>query len=285
MQVIKRTIPETNYMKGRQGSPITTLVMHWFGIGTLAGADARFSNPTSIVSAHYGISDETVYQWVDEADTSYGAGKWDMNIKCINLEHDATTTKNASDKTYVTSSQLVADICKRHSIPCDRTHIIRHSQVVATQCCGTLDIDKLVNMAKNILDSNSYTEELDSLRKELEDERTAKEDYKAKAEAYKETCQSQAEEIAKLNQNIKSLNDDISSNKAEILQLQQTVASLSTHVMVLTDSNNSAMYRLETLTAENKSLTDKLITQDPLGTYPTMDLVNEVISRIFGKKR
>lgn len=71
-----------------------------------------------------------------------------MNQRSIGIEHDATTTQNASEKTYQTAGKLLRDICDRYSIPLDREHILKHSEVKATQCPGTLDVDKIISLAK-----------------------------------------------------------------------------------------------------------------------------------------
>ena len=39
----------------------------------------------------------------------------------------------------------------RHGIPCDRSHIIKHGEVVATACPGGLDVDKIVRRANEIM--------------------------------------------------------------------------------------------------------------------------------------
>lgn len=130
--------------------PITHVVLHWLGVGTLDSATITFQNPNSDKpsSAHYGISDDTVYQWVYESEVAWHCGNWEMNQCSIGIECDATTTKNASDKTYETSSKLIRDICDRYSIPLDREHILKHSEVKATQCPGTLDVDRIISLAK-----------------------------------------------------------------------------------------------------------------------------------------
>lgn len=134
--------------------PIDRIVCHWFGIGTLESANSRFQNPTAQVSAHYGISGETVYQWVKDDNVSYHAGNYSMNQRSIGIEHDATTEHKASDMTYNTSASLIANLCRKHNILPDRQHIIKHSEVVATQCPGTLDMDRLVSWVQNLLESS-----------------------------------------------------------------------------------------------------------------------------------
>jgi hypothetical protein len=146
MKITWRGSPNKNDASMRK--PIDRIITHWFGIGTLSSADNRFKSPTGGASAHYGISDDTIYQWVKEEEVAWHAGDWPTNQRSIGIEHDATTTKNASEKTYQTSGLLVRAICERHNIPIDRKHIIGHNEVVATQCPGTIDINKIIKLAK-----------------------------------------------------------------------------------------------------------------------------------------
>jgi len=151
--------PSPNYSGNRE--KISYLIIHWFGTGNIEGAKNRFLNPSSKVSAHYAISGKTIYQFVKEGDTAYHAGNLAMNLRSIGIEHDATLDHNASEETYQTSGQLVKEICQKWNIPLDREHIIGHRQVVATQCPGTLDIDKIINIAKGesmeLFNKNAYS--------------------------------------------------------------------------------------------------------------------------------
>lgn len=137
-----------NYDTNRK--PIRKIVIHWFGKGTLESADKRFQNPSSNVSAHYGISGETVYQWVKEENVAYHSGNYSVNQESIGIEHDATTTHDASDDTYRTSARLIVDISERFGIPIDREHIIKHSDVKPTQCPGTVDVERIIREARLI---------------------------------------------------------------------------------------------------------------------------------------
>lgn len=125
---------------------IDRIVIHWMN-GTLASADAVFSNPGG-TSAHYGIENNEVHQYVAENKVAYHAGNYYYNQRSIGIEHSADPSRPASEQTYQTSGQLVREIAKRYNIPLDRTHIIKHSEIVPTQCCGTVDIDKIINLAK-----------------------------------------------------------------------------------------------------------------------------------------
>jgi hypothetical protein len=147
MNIQKQAIPTTNYEVGRRGNSIKKIVIHWM-VTTLAGADAQFKKVNGGTSAHYGIENDVIYQWVEDKDTAYHAGKFSVNLESIGIEHSADPNRPATDQTYKTSGELVRIICLKYNIPIDRTHIIKHSQVVATQCPGTIDIDKIINYAK-----------------------------------------------------------------------------------------------------------------------------------------
>ncbi len=128
----------------------THIVIHWFGMGDLESANATFQRASgdNRTSAHYGISDNTVYQWVHEANVAWHA--FSANPYSIGIEHHARADYPATDATYKTSSQLVAEIAARHRIPLDKQHIIPHRQVVNTQCPGTLDLDRIIRRAIHI---------------------------------------------------------------------------------------------------------------------------------------
>jgi len=128
--------------------PITKVVLHWFGVGTLTTASNRFLNPDSKVSAHYGVSGIKIYQWVKEEDVAWHCGVYTTNQCSIGIECDATTEHEATDETYNTIGELLADICKRNNIPLDREHIIGHNEVKATACPGTLDLNRIIEIAK-----------------------------------------------------------------------------------------------------------------------------------------
>ena len=141
--------PSPNFDSNRQ--PIDRIVIHWM-VTTLAGADAQFMKPGG-TSAHYGIEDAVIHQYVAENKVAYHAGNYPMNQRSIGIEHSADPNRPASDTTYQTSGQLIAEIAKRYNIPLDRQHIIKHSEVVATQCCGTVDVDRLISIAKAVNNS------------------------------------------------------------------------------------------------------------------------------------
>lgn len=134
---------------------IDTIVIHWI-VGNLAAADAVFAKPAS-TSAHYGVEDNNVHQYVPENMVAYHAGNYVVNQRSIGIEHSAAPDRPASNQTYETSGQLIAEIAKRNNIPLDRAHIKGHKEIVSTQCPGTMDIDRLISIAKKYQGGGTVT--------------------------------------------------------------------------------------------------------------------------------
>lgn len=177
-------IGSPNYDTNRK--PIDRVVIHWFGAGNQAGADATFQKPSG-TSAHYSVEDTTVHQYVKEEHVAYHAGNYAMNQRSIGIEHSATPDRPATEATYQTAGKLLGEICARHNIPLDREHIIKHSEVPrATQCCGTIDIDKLISIAKG----GGMADTVESLKAQL-----------AESEKNKNSLQSQVDGWVRDTQN------------------------------------------------------------------------------------
>jgi len=147
-------IGSPNYTAGRGGKTIDRIVIHWM-VGTLASTDAVFQNTNVGTSAHYGVENNNVHRYVDLGNTAYHAGNWSYNQRSIGIEHSAAPGRDATPATVETSAQLIARLCKQFGIPCNRDHIVKHSQIVATQCCGTIPIDQIVARANEIINGGS----------------------------------------------------------------------------------------------------------------------------------
>lgn len=252
--------------------PIDRVVLHWFGIGTLDSANSRFQNPDAQVSAHYGISDETVYQWVKEAEVSWHSGDYPMNQRSIGIEHDATTTKNATEKTYKTAGLLLADICKRNNIPLDREHILKHSEVKATQCPGTLDVDKIISLAKGDIMEEDISTEVEEKFKLKEISRYNK------YWTYEELI---ADWVAMFHE-LENMNADRNKWKANYndlekiyLEHKQNSDELTSKLYQDIQDKDTTIETLRKAIAEGKT---------PLSEYTTKELINDLIDRLFGRK-
>lgn len=171
-----------NYGVGRVGNKVEYIVMHWI-VGTLESADTTFQNPTRKASAHYGIGDSDIHQYVKEEDTAWHASNLVINRKSIGIEHEGGWEEpkgsgkrvKPSQQTHETSAQLIATLAKKYNIPLDREHIIKHNEVsgASTACCGTLDVDLIIKLAKAILTPpTSDCSELQAKFNELEEKYT-----------------------------------------------------------------------------------------------------------------
>lgn len=138
-----------NYSIGRTAK-IDRIIIHWI-VGNLSAADSTFQNTSIGTSAHYGVENTTVHQYVRDTDTAWHAGTAPMNARSIGIEHSAAPGRNATASTIDTSARLVADLCQKYKIPCDRAHIIRHSEVIPTECPGTIPIDTIITKANNYM--------------------------------------------------------------------------------------------------------------------------------------
>ena len=137
---------------GRQGHRVDHIVIH-HNANTNDVVPQVWQSRAS--SAHYQVTPHAVRQCVDENNTAWHAGNWAMNLRSIGIEHLNSTgapSWQVAPETIERSAHLVADICQRYFIPCDRQHIIKHSEVPrSTACPGGLDIDKLVNRARELM--------------------------------------------------------------------------------------------------------------------------------------
>ncbi|PWI20094.1 N-acetylmuramoyl-L-alanine amidase [Streptomyces sp. Act143] len=95
-----------------------------------------FRSPGKKVSAHYVVRsrDGNIAQCVREADIAWHAGNWEYNTRSIGIEHEGWVDQPAyfTDALYEQSAALTADVCLRHGIPIDRTHVIGHHEVPGT---------------------------------------------------------------------------------------------------------------------------------------------------------
>lgn len=142
-------IPLTNMTQGREGNPVTLIVMHWIGAGDADGAIAHFRNPDSRVSAHYLVRrDGRVEALVGEADTAYHAGDFNVNLLSIGIEHETTPTLPPTDELYAASARLIRQIADRYGIDLQvGVTVLPHNKVTPTACPGTIDLERIVREA------------------------------------------------------------------------------------------------------------------------------------------
>lgn len=110
-------IGSTNYTLWRSGWDVRAIVLHTMG-GYLAGSDAWFNNPSSQVSAHFGIGlNGDIHQYVDLNNTAWANGilesgnKWQFRFGSTNPNYRTVsieTEDRADPTTPVTQKQFDA---------------------------------------------------------------------------------------------------------------------------------------------------------------------------------
>lgn len=160
-----KNIISNNYTAGRGKGVVPQLVViHTYG-GPGTNLYNWFNNPSSKVSAHYSVlKSGEVIQYVEESDTAWHAGVWDINIKSIGIEHqDDGDYQNSTrtDALYESSAQLIANIYRRYKWDInDKSRIKPHNEFVTKACPGGLNIDRIRDRVYNILHNNINTDDM-----------------------------------------------------------------------------------------------------------------------------
>jgi peptidoglycan hydrolase-like protein with peptidoglycan-binding domain len=132
-------------------------VMHWM-VGYLASTDAIFQVASRRVSTNYGIEDGVIHQYVRDGDYAFGSGNTRANTYGISIEHSGGNLirgvrRQPSQATVETSAQLLAALSETHgwgTLVLGR-NVYRHSDFVATECSGTLQVDQIIARANQLL--------------------------------------------------------------------------------------------------------------------------------------
>lgn len=140
-------IGSPNFSNGREGKPIREFIIHWMA-GNMASADSTFQNRSRNTSAHFGVEDNNVHQYVKVTDTAYHAGNWGVNQTSIGIEHSAQPGRDATEATYETSAQLIAKCIRENGAG---NSLRPHKAIVATACPGTVDVNRIANRVNELL--------------------------------------------------------------------------------------------------------------------------------------
>ena len=217
-------IGSPNYDTNR--TKIDTVFIHWI-VGTLASADKQFQKTTNGTSAHYGVEDNKIHQYVKEDNVAYHAGVYSWNQRSIGIEHSASPDRPASEDTYKTAGFLIGNICRRWGIPIDKDHIKPHNSVRATQCPGTMDIDKLISiaLASNVEMVTIPQAELDQLRKDRDDNwnsyqtcQSSIAGHKSVATDWKNKFEDRMTQISVLEEKVKIAEDRLAEDTKRLLE-------------------------------------------------------------------
>lgn len=97
------------------GNSPRLLIMHTI-VGSLAGADSWFRNPSSRVSAHFGVGkDGTILQWVDTSSRAWA--NVGANSISISIENEGQTSEALTAAQVESNAAIYAWAHKAHGIP------------------------------------------------------------------------------------------------------------------------------------------------------------------------
>jgi N-acetyl-anhydromuramyl-L-alanine amidase AmpD len=225
---------KNNFGVGRGGKKVRKIVLHWI-VGSLKSADATFAKSTRKASAHYGIGNKEIHQWVKEEDTAWHASNLAVNTESIGIEHEGGPNLPITEETIQTSIALVVDICRRHSITPSASTIKRHSDISATQCPGTLPVERIIEEASKILSFPVIkpTDEFKWFRDFMAEKNVPQKDWEPKVRAwydaarsvvaYQEIAQKDAEIIHDLQEENQTLKDGLQQAKDAIADLEEAL--------------------------------------------------------------
>lgn len=160
LSLVQAKVAPGNFHKGRRWEgPVDQVTIH-VTEGSRDSVLEWFDDPAAQVSAHYMVAkDGTIYQFVSEADEAFHNGRVDHpsaplvvkrpdvnpNSFSIGIEHEGDGTTDLTPTQRKSSIALIRDICERHGIPIDRTHIVGHHEVYSLKSCpGKIDVGTLV---------------------------------------------------------------------------------------------------------------------------------------------
>lgn len=184
------TIPDSNYLSGRDGEGVEGVICHWT-VGTAESALAHFRNPQSRVSSHYIIDREgTRIPVLPESDTAYHAGDFHVNLQTLGIEFVGGEAwgNTFTDAQYAEGSRLLRELSARYGFPLDAQHIRPHGVIVATRCPGTLDIASLIRGVSEEVEvtDNEFIEKYQRLVADAVDQRISAAVVSAVAQALTE---------------------------------------------------------------------------------------------------
>lgn len=149
--------PTGHYSQGRQGNDWSKIVIHTSKCTTLEAIENTFWGSRE-ASAHYGVDDTRIHQYVGLGDTAWAVGNWFWNLRNVSIEHVGTTSRPPSYITLDRSARLMAALARtkgwRYLKMDDNVGI--HRQFSSTACPGPLDCNWLIAKANEYL-GNGFT--------------------------------------------------------------------------------------------------------------------------------
>lgn len=254
-----------NFDKSRK--PVDRIVLHHTN-GTFKSAIAWFGNPKAGTSAHYIVSNKgEIAAMLEEYYTAYHCGDYPMNQRSIGIETEWYDGMTRTEDLYKKVVELVADICRYYKIPADRSHIIKHSEVKATQCPGTLDVERIVRDVNKLLNGEptiqvkvSVYEHLvggATVRKEVAQNLGVEDPDNASTKAIMsaiDAIKKQRDDYKKQLDAEKQKNKDVTAERDELKQKLQQNSNLDQQLLELQEVNKSLQQKLDDFAVNSEGL-------------------------------
>lgn len=146
-----------HYTPGREGNDWSVIVIHISESPTLEGIDNTFWGARE-ATAHYGVGDTRIHQYVNTGDTAWAVGNWFWNLRSVSIEHVGTTAHPPTYQTLNTSARLIAALARSKGWRSVRMgkNLNIHKNYSSTSCPATLDVNWLYAKANEYL-GNGFT--------------------------------------------------------------------------------------------------------------------------------
>ena len=149
-----KVLIENNFSGGRFGDYIREIIIHTYG-GPGRSLWNWFNSAAAQVSAHYAsFLDGNGEQYVEEWNTAWHAGVWEVNTRSIGIEHQDNGNPGDSWRTpeqYRNTAEMCASLCLRFNFPATSGTISPHNRYVQKVCPGGLSIERIIAETNQIL--------------------------------------------------------------------------------------------------------------------------------------
>ena len=154
MNIVQKPVSPNNYREGRQGQRPDLIVIH-VTQGEKGAVAGWFNSPRAQVSAHYLITKlGEVWRFVDEADTAFHAGDYDINLRSVGLEHEGVGPNYRPNEAQLEASvKLAGQICKRWNLEPNGATIQPHRAFRATRCPADFPMERYISMVEQEVES------------------------------------------------------------------------------------------------------------------------------------
>ena len=142
-------LPSSNWQQGPRA--IDGSVLHSM-VGTIASATSRFRNPSSIVSATFGVGlSGRLVTWVRPIAIAFHAGNWPINVSRLGFEFEDDGAHWDSVRTpemYLAGGTLLGVCSREYKFPLTDERNGPHRRYSATACPSGLDVARILAIAQ-----------------------------------------------------------------------------------------------------------------------------------------